>query len=138
VELPLAENNEGAGLDDLRNFRILDTPAERAFGQLIPLTSYICGTAIAFIGFMDADRLWFNSRVGWDAPEIPREMSFCAYTILQSDALIVCDTLADCGRFEACPLATHGGIRFYAGVSLMSSEGYALGTLVAMDTIPRG
>jgi hypothetical protein len=118
--------------------RILDTPPERAFDDLTRLTSYICGTPIALIGFMDTDRLWFKSRIGWDVPEVPREMSFCTHTILQSDVLVVSDTLADRGRLADCPLATHGGVRFYAGASLMSSEGYALGTLCAMDSIPRG
>jgi len=137
VQLPLPEC-EAARLDALRSFGILDTPPERAFDDLARLTSYICGTPIALIGFMDVDRLWFKSRVGWDIPEVPREMSFCAHTILQSDAIVVSDTLEDHDRFAACPLASHGGIRFYAGVSLMSSEGYALGTLCAMDSIPRG
>ena len=134
----LLPENEVARLDALKSFRILDTPPERAFDDLTSLTSYICGTPIAFIGFMDADRLWFKSRIGWDVPEVPRDMSFCAHTILQSDALVVCDTLTDNGRLAICPLATHGGVRFYAGVPLMSSEGYALGTLCAMDSIPRG
>jgi two-component system cell cycle sensor histidine kinase/response regulator CckA len=137
VGTPLAECEIGR-LDALRSLRILDTPPERAFDDLTCLASYICGTPIAFVGFMDADRLWFKSRIGWDVPEVPREMSFCAHTILQSDALVVSDTLADQGGLASCPLATHGGIRFYAGVPLMSSEGYALGTLGAMDSIPRG
>ncbi len=137
MESPLAEN-ELARLDTLRSVRILDTPPEQAFDDLTRLTSFICGTPIAFIGFMDADRLWFKSRIGWDVAEVPREMSFCSHTILQSDVLVVEDTLADQGRLANCPLATHGGIRFYAGASLMSSEGCALGTLCAMDSIPRG
>lgn len=135
--LPLPSDEESR-LDALKSLKILDTPPERVFDDLARLTSYICGTPIAFIGFMDADRLWFKSKVGWDVPEVPREMSFCAHTILQSDVLVVCDTLADSGRFADCPLATHGGIRFYAGASLMSGGGHALGTLAAMDSIPRG
>ena len=131
-------NNEAVRLEALRRLRILDTPPDPAFDDLARLTSYICGTPIALIGFMDADRLWLKSRIGWDVPEIPREMSFCAHTILQSDVLVVPDTLEDYGRLADCPLATHGGVRFYAGVSLMSSDGDALGTLCAMDTIPRG
>ena len=134
----LQPENEVARLDALKSFKILDTPPERSFDDLASLTSYICGTPIAFIGFMDSDRLWFKSRTGWDVPEVPRDMSFCAHTILQSDALVVSDTLTDDGRLAICPLATHGGVRFYAGVPLMSSEGYALGTLCAMDSIPRG
>ncbi|HEV2688136.1 MAG TPA: PAS domain S-box protein, partial [Bryobacteraceae bacterium] len=111
---------------------------EQAFDDLTRLTAYVCGAPIALIGFMDLERHWFKSRIGWDVPEVPREMSFCAHTILQRDVLVVSDTLEDHRRLENCPLATHGGVRFYAGAPLMSKEGYALGTLCVMDSIPRG
>ena len=89
------------------------------------------------IGFIDADRQWFKAKIGWEVQEIPREMSFCAHTLLQKDLLIIPDTLKDSGRFATAPLATHGGIRFYAGAPLMSAEGYCLGTLCVMDSVPR-
>jgi len=137
VQLPLPEN-EVARLENLRRYRILDTPPEQAFDDLTRLTAYVCGAPIALIGFMDLDRQWFKSRIGWDVPEVPREMSFCAHTILRREVLIVSDTLEDRRRLETCPLATHGGVRFYAGAPLLSKEGYALGTLCVMDSIPRG
>ncbi len=127
-----------ARLEALRGYRVLDTPPEQTFDDLARLTSYICGTPIAFIGFMYSDRLWLKSQVGWDASEISREASFCGHTLLQSDVLVVADTHADHGRLATCSLATERGIRFYAGASLVSPDGYVLGTLAAMDTIPRG
>jgi PAS domain S-box-containing protein len=137
MQLPLPEN-EVARLENLRSYGILDTPPEQAFDDLTRLAAYICGTPIALIGFMDLDRQWFKSRIGWDVPEVPRDMSFCAHTILQPDVLVVSDTLEDAQGLATCPLATHGGIRFYAGASLISAEGYALGTLCVMDSVPRG
>ncbi len=137
MQLPLPEN-EVARLENLRSHAILDTPPEQAFDDLTRLAAYICGTPIAVIGFIDLDRQWFKSRIGWDVPEVPRDMSFCAHTILQPDMLVVSDTLEDTKRLGLCPLATHGGIRFYAGASLISAEGYALGTLCVMDSVPRG
>ncbi|MBV9181820.1 MAG: response regulator [Acidobacteria bacterium] len=130
--------NETGRLEKLRSYGILDSLPEQTFDDLTRLTAFICGTPIAFIGFMDLDRLWLKARVGWEIPEVPRDMTFCAYTILESDLVIVSDTLEDKERFATCPLATHGGVRFYAGVPLISAEGYALGTLCAMDSIPRG
>jgi PAS domain S-box-containing protein len=131
-------DDEVARLGTLRSYRVLDTPPEPVFDDITHLAAYICGTPIALLGFMDLNRLWFKSRVGWDVPEVPREMSFCSHTILQSDVLIAPDTLEDQGRLADCPLATHGGVRFYAGATLLSSEGYALGTLCVMDLVPRG
>lgn len=129
---------EVARLESLRSYRILDTPPEQAFDGLTRLAAYICGTPIAFLGFVDLDRLWLKSSIGWDVPEVPRDMSFCSHTILQSDVLVASDTLEDRGRLADCPLAKHGGMRFYAGATLVSLEGHALGTLAAMDSVPRG
>jgi two-component system cell cycle sensor histidine kinase/response regulator CckA len=129
--------NEVVRLENLKSYRILDTPPEPCFDDLTRLAAYICGTPMALIGFVDSDRQWFKSRTGWDVPEVPRGMSFCAYTILQSDVVVVSDTLED-DQLKTCPLATHGGVRFYAGTSLVSEEGYVLGTLCVMDCVPRG
>jgi two-component system cell cycle sensor histidine kinase/response regulator CckA len=137
VHFPVPEN-EVARLENLRSYGIIDSHPEQIFDDLTRLTAFVCGTPIAFIGFMDLDRLWLKSRIGWEIPEVPRDMSFCAYTILEADLVIVSDTLEDKARFASCPLATHGGVRFYAGMPLMSREGYALGTLCVMDSIPRG
>ena len=135
MRLPLPEN-EVARLENLRSYAILDTPPEQAFDDLTSLAAYLCGTPIALIGFIDLNRQWFKSRIGWDVPEVPRDMSFCTHTILQPDVLVVSDTLQNKG-FGTSPLATHGGIRFYADAPLISAEGYALGTLCVMDSVPR-
>ena len=137
MQLPLPMS-EVVRLEALRSYGILDTPREQAFDDLAGLAAYICGTPIALIGFTDLTRQWFKSRVGWDVPEVPREMWFSIHTVPKADVLVVSDTLEDPQGFGTCPLATHGGIRFYAGASLISAEGYALGTLCVMDSIPRG
>ena len=67
--------------------------------------------------------------------EIPREQSFSAHAILQSEVLIVPDTLSD-ERFTNSFLVTEIGIRFYVGIPLIPVNGQAVGTLAAMDRIP--
>src|ERR1017187_10903330 len=128
--------NEAARSQALRNYRILDTPPEEHFDDLVRVATYICGAPIGLIGLIDADREWFKSRVGWDLSEIPREISFGTHTITQPDVLIGSDTLTDI-RFAKSQLATQAGVRFYAGAPLLTPEGYALGTLSVMDYVPR-
>jgi two-component system cell cycle sensor histidine kinase/response regulator CckA len=135
MQLPLPEN-EVARLENLRSYRVLDTPPEQAFDDLTRLAAFVCGTPIALISLIDSKRQWFKSAVGWHVQEIPRDVSLCAHTILQPDLLVVPDTLKD-KTLGTSPLATHGGIRFYAGVPLITAEGYALGTLCVMDCVPR-
>jgi PAS domain S-box-containing protein len=132
---PLRENEAGR-VEALQSYRILDTPPEERFDDLARLAAYVCGTPIGLIGLIESSREWFKSRVGWDVSEIPREISFGTHTITQPDALIVSDTLKDI-RFARNQLAAQAGVRFYAGVPLLTPEGYVLGTLSVMDYVPR-
>ena len=132
-QLPEAEV---ARLKALFDCRVLDTPPEELFDQTARLATYLCGTPIGLIGFIDATRLWFKSRVGWDYPEIPREDSICEQTIRRSDLLVIADAAAD-NRFSSGPMVTYAGIRFYTGAPLLTKEGHALGTLCVMDRLPR-
>lgn len=127
---------EVARLKALFDCHVLDTPPEEIFDRTARLAAYLCGTTIGLIGFIDATRLWFKSRVGWDYPEIPREDSFCEQTILRRDLLVISDAIAD-DRLSAGPMVRYAGIRFYAGVPLLTKEGYALGTVCVMDRLPR-
>lgn len=130
-------DDEGARLAVLRGYKILDTPPEEAFDDLTHLASFICGAPIALVSLVDAHRQWFKSRVGLDVPETPRDVAFCAHSIMQPDVLVVPDARAD-ARFAEIPLVTGDtAIRFYASATLTSPEGYNLGTLCVMDRVPR-
>ncbi|MGQ4646442.1 PAS domain S-box protein [Lyngbya aestuarii] len=121
----------------LRQYQILDTEPELAFDDLTELAAQICDTSMAIICLIDTERFWLKSKVGLDLQEIPREIALCAQTIEQSEPLIVPDALAD-ERFAQNPLVTSPPhLRFYAGVSLRTPEGYALGCLCVLDQKPR-
>jgi serine/threonine protein kinase len=134
--IPLPANEE-ARLAALREYRILDTDPEQAFDDLALLASHVCGTPIALITLVDADRQWFKSKVGLSLKETARNISFCTHTIMQPEALQVRDALDD-ERFASSPLvhsAPH--VRFYAGMPLITPEGHALGAMCVMDHVPR-
>ncbi|MBD2020892.1 PAS domain S-box protein [Leptolyngbya sp. FACHB-36] len=130
-------DDESARLSALCQYQILDTEPESAFDDLTYLASNICGTSIAVISLIDAQRQWFKSKVGLDIASTPRDVAFCSYTILQSDILIVPDALLD-ERFATNPLVVKPPhIRFYAGMPLITPEGHALGTICVVDFVPR-
>jgi GAF domain-containing protein len=95
-------------------------------------------TPIAAISIIDHDRQWFAARVGLEAEETPRAVSFCAHAIHRpGEPLVVADARRD-KRFAGNPLvlfAPH--IRFYAGVPLVDRQGYSLGALCVIDSKPR-
>ena len=136
MKAPLPDN-EAARLADLKECGILDTAPEAAYDDLTKLASHICGTPIATVSLVDSDRQWFKSKVGLEAEETPRDVAFCAHTILGSDLLIVPDATAD-PRFSDSPLVVDDPhIRFYAGVPLVTPRGHALGAFCAIDREPR-
>ena len=134
---PATPHNESSRLAALLAFELLDTPAEAMFDNITALAAQICGTPIALISLIDAERQWFKSRVGLDAPETPREMAFCAHAINGETLFEVDNTLLD-PRFCANPLVTGApDIRFYAGMPLSDGQGHNLGTLCVIDRQPR-
>ena len=136
MKAPLPED-EQARLENLRQFKVLDTEPEEAFDEIARLASYIAQAPTALITFVDSDRQWFKASVGFGRHETPRDVSFCAHAILQPGPLVVKDTLDD-ERFRDNPLVLETPyIRFYAGFPLTSDEGYRLATLCVIDTVRR-
>jgi diguanylate cyclase (GGDEF)-like protein/PAS domain S-box-containing protein len=130
---------EAARLAALHALAVLDTPPEPGFDDLTRLAAHICGVPIALVSLVDRDRQWFKSCVGLPgASETPRDQAFCAHAILTPDELLeVPDATAD-PRFADNPLVTGPpGIRFYAGVPIRAGCGQPVGTLCAIDTVPR-
>jgi len=130
-------DNEAERLLALQKYNILDTPPEQAYDDITLLASHICGTPMAVITLIDAERQWFKSKVGMSMTETSRNVSFCAHTILQKDLFIIHDLQSD-KRFSSNPfVASDPKVRFYAGAPLINPEGMALGTLCIIDLVPR-
>lgn len=135
IKPPIPEN-EPLRLAALRALNILDTEAEKEFDDLVKLASMLCKTPISMVSLIDADRQWIKSSTGTDMRETPRDISFCGHAIGQEGIFIVPDALED-ERFFDNPLVTDPPqIRFYAGMPIHSEDGYAVGTLCVIDTVP--
>ncbi|MFB9076722.1 ATP-binding protein [Flavobacterium procerum] len=135
-KFPIPENEIGR-LAALRRYNILDTLPDHAFDDATKLVSYICGVPIAHISFIDESRQWFKSEIGIGVSEVPREITFCRYTILESTMVEINDTFLN-ERFKDDPNVTGGfNVRFYAGVPLTTPDGYNIGTICAVDHVTK-
>ncbi len=124
-------------LAKLLDYQIMDSMPEEAYDRITRLAAKILDVPITLISCVANDRQWFKSKVGLEADETSREVSFCAHAICQDDVFVVNDATED-ARFAENPLVTGmPHIRFYAGAPLRTGEGLNIGTLCAIDTKPR-
>ena len=134
AELP---KNEKERLATLKRLNILDTPLEERFERITRMVCRSLKVPISAVSLVDESRQWFKSIQGLGASETPRDVAFCAHAILEDQLLLVPDATKD-ERFADNPLVTNEPfIRFYAGYPLSLSKDIRVGTLCAIDRIPR-
>ncbi|MBC7371605.1 MAG: PAS domain-containing protein, partial [Bdellovibrionaceae bacterium] len=115
----------------------LDSPGILEFDQLTLIASQICNVPICLVSLVDESRQWFLSKKGISVSEASRDWAFCTHTILQDEVFIVPDASAD-DRFSDNPLVTGDPkILFYAGVPIISPDGFPIGTLCVIDQVRR-
>ncbi|MEL1252255.1 ATP-binding protein [Flavobacterium sp. DGU38] len=134
IKFPIP-HNELERLAALKRYNILDSLPDHAFDDATKLVSYICGVPIAHISFIDENRQWFKSEIGIGIKEVPREISFCRYTIMESEIVEINDTFLN-ERLKDDPNVTGGfKVRFYAGIPLTTPDGFNIGTICAIDHV---
>ena len=131
------DKSEQNRLKDLQSYCILDTPLDSDYDSITQLLAEICELPIATVSLVDKEREWYKSSIGLDERQNNKVISFCAKAIQSKNILIISDTLLD-PVFANNPMVIgKPHIRFYAGVPLISPQGYALGVLAVKDFKPR-
>lgn len=134
---PSAPVDEAERQRALESLGVLDSPREQSIDDLAWLAAFVCQTPIAVVGLIDNDRQWFKAECGLGGTEAPRDLTFCAHTILGNEIVEVPDATLD-PRFAGNPFVLgEPHVRFYAGVPLIGTGGFAYGTLCVVDQRPR-
>lgn len=127
--------NETERLAALRRYNIMDTLPEEEFNDIAKLVAYICDVPAAHVSFIDETRQWFKATAGFDAVDVPRDTSFCQYTIMESDLWVIPDARKEPKLIDNPNIYDGFKVRFYAGIPLTSPDGYNIGTICAIDHV---
>jgi signal transduction histidine kinase len=122
---------------NLYELGILDTPDETEFNNIVQLACCICNTPISRISLVDQSRHWFKAKKGIDVSETTRNISICGHAIaMENEFFEVEDTLKDKRFFDNPLVLGSPNIRYYAGVQLVSKDGFKIGMLCVNDIKP--
>ena len=126
-----------ARLDALASYRILDTPPEPEFDDIVQIATRVCETPVALVSLVAEDRQWFKARIGFGPCETPIGQSVCAHAMTVDELLVIPDLTADSRTRDNTLVTEPPHIRFYAGAVLRTPEGVPIGSLCVIDGVPR-
>ena len=120
---------------------LLDSPPEAAFDRLTALATRVTGAPIALVTLIDEHRQVLKSCVGLPEPwnsdrESGLEFSICQHVVGSASALIVPDAREHPLLRDNRAIA-EADVVAYAGIPLVTSDGFCLGTFCLMDRRPR-
>ncbi len=137
MQVPKLPENELDRLSIVSEYLLLDTLPEVDYDNITKLVANICNVPVSLITILDKDRNFFKSHHGVPFQESPRDISFCGHAILSNEPIFIVEDARLDERFFDNPLIEMSDAIFYAGVPLVNSEGFALGTLCVFDHQPR-
>ncbi len=135
---PQKPTNEPERLHALAAFDILGSSPEKEYDDITKLASFICNAPVSLITFIDEETEFRKSALGLPRTLSRRDHTFCAHAInTPLEITIVPDARLD-ERYEDNPSVTGAPkIIFYAGMPLVTAEGFPLGTLCVIDHEPK-
>jgi GAF domain len=136
-----AATDDPKRLQALRATGLLDSPPDDAFDRLTELVRRVLAVPVSLISLVDEDRQFFKSQAGLPEPwasrrETPLSHSFCQFPVRSGEPLIVADA-REHPELKDNVAVPEMGIIAYAGVPLITDDGFALGSLCAIDSRPR-
>jgi tRNA A-37 threonylcarbamoyl transferase component Bud32 len=127
---------EAERLQAVQRYSLLDTPPDAAFDRVTALATRLFSVPMAIVTVVGEDRIWLKSHHGIEVEEVQRQRGFAMSGGLHDETLVIEDTTTD-PRMASAPSSTgDDGIRFFAGVPLITPDGQNLGSLAILDREP--
>ena len=130
-----------ARLDALRRLAVLDTEASTPIDRLTAAAKEALKVPVALLSLIDEERQFFKCQIGLPEPwaskrETPFTHSFCRHVVDLGEPLLIEDAREHPVLKENLAIKDLNVIA-YAGVPLVTSDGFALGTFSVIDHQPR-
>lgn len=135
MKCPSIPEDESGRLRALRDHGLGDEQLVASLDPVVRIASRMFSMPVAAVNMVGDDHVFFAAVHGIDTTDMRRDVSFCAHAINQRGVMVVPDATRD-ERFHDNPLVVSEGVRFYAGVPLLSPEGHAMGALCILDSKP--
>lgn len=127
---------EGARLEALERLHIVNSSYEQPFDRIVRLVAHFFQVPNVGIHLLDDTTQWVKAFEGKEF-SCPRDESVCQF-ILETNELMVIPDLREDVRTRNLAIVTGAPhLRFYAGMPLITSDGYTIGTLCLIDMQPR-
>ena len=136
MKCPAIQANEKERLIALGAYGLEDGQPLPSLDPVVHIAARMSGMPVAAVNMIGTDHVFFAASTGVGEVDMRRDVSFCAHAINYPDGMVIPDTMLD-ERFHDNPLVPGAaGVRFYAGVPLLSPDGLALGALCILDRQP--
>jgi PAS domain S-box-containing protein len=133
----MRKNQEKLRVEVVKQFKKLDLGIDKELQKIVSQAALVCDVPVSAITLLDEDTQYLKVKLGLAIDETDKDLSFCIHTIKSDQLLIVSDMEQD-KRFYDHPFVIDGPkLKFYAGAPLLTSEGFALGTLCVLDFKPQ-
>lgn len=141
TDLPSEDDIEAARHDPARlqavlETGLLDTPPEESFDRLTRLATRLLGVPAAYVSLVDDQRDFYKSAFGFPEPLASRRQiqgrTLCHHALLSHGPLVV-DDVTSVPVYDRVVRGQRLGVRAYAGVPLVNSQGQVLGSFCAVD-----
>ncbi len=125
-------------LEAVRRSGLVDSLPEPSFDRLTRLVASLLKVPVSLVSLLDDRRQFFKSNLGMpgDLRETPLSHSLCRHVVARAAAMYVGDARQH-PLLRDSPAVVELGAVAYAGVPLTTPNGLVIGTLCAIDLVPR-
>ncbi|WP_278352378.1 GAF domain-containing sensor histidine kinase [Chryseobacterium gleum] len=130
--------DDQARITKLGTYGVMETHNNPAFDTIAGIAADIFDSSGAFVNFVDSETVFFKANLSsFPSNHVERQHSLCSLTVLSDDITIIYDTHLYDDLRENPYVCCDGGIRFYAGAPIVTEDGYRIGTVCVIDSVPR-